>query len=84
MVSSFRESADEIMLKKIDPLGAFATIIVYIGFLIVPDYPLVGIPILLISNLMWVYRGFIKKDWWLLIWQAGFVFINIRWFWLSL
>ena len=65
--------------------GPIATIIVYVGFWIVPDYPIPGIILLLFSNFLWCVH-FIKRDtpdWFAFLWQAGFVVINIRWLILS-
>jgi hypothetical protein len=62
-----------------DKLGIISMVLCYAGFWLIPENPLPGIAILIISNLMWIYRGYIKRDWSVVLWQAGFVVINLRW-----
>ena len=62
-----------------DKLGFISTLVVYAGFIILPENIIIGIILILVSNIMWIYRGWQKKDWSVVMWQAGFVIINIRW-----
>jgi hypothetical protein len=69
--------------------SAIATILVYTGFAYIthfsfwfikfPHKPKLGITLLLISNVMWVIHFAITKDFTALLWQSGFIIININW-----
>ena len=67
-----------------DRLGLLSTIIVYIGFLLVPNLPIIGIVMLLVSNALWILRSVPRRDWSVVVWQSGFVIINLRWLMIEL
>lgn len=67
------------MSKKIDYFGYLATLMVYAGFWVLPSHFELGVYILIVSNILWVVRSIIKKDWAVMVWQAGFVYLNLRW-----
>lgn len=67
-----------------DLLGIISTIIVYAGFVAIQQNMVIaGVLMLLASNIGWIVRGIKRRDWNVVLWQAGFVIINLRWIWLE-